>query len=447
MITSRIATFARALAAGTAAVLYLAASASGQDRKPNIIIIVADDLGYADVGFNGCQDIKTAALDEIAVGGALCTQAYACHPVGGPTRAGIVTGIYPQKFGFEYNPKFDRANARYGLPTDQKTLADVLKAMGYATAAFGKWHLGAAPELQPQKRGFDIFYGFLGATHHFLKYDGPAEDELSSPLEGNVEPIKAPNLLGKLTQAASRFIKQSAGGPFFIYLAYNVPRRPFQPRKEDKDAMAHIADAKRREYAAMIRGMDWSVGQVLAKLKELGLERDTLIFFIGDNGAPGNPISSGASNAPLSGGKGDLKEGGVRVPFAVRWPARVPAGVTYQYPVSCLDIFATTVAAAGAAAPEGAHLDGVDLLPHLSGKTAEPPHEALYWRVAGGKGYAVRAGAFKLLKAPGAASPAMFDVQNDPAEATELFDDRRLKALQALYDQWAAHLANPIWEP
>lgn len=447
MIARRRLVFVRLLAALSLMGPWWGAPADAEDRKPNIIIILADDLGHADVGFNGCGDIKTPALDAIAIGGARCTQAYACHPVGGPSRAGILTGVYPQKFGFEYNPKFDRSNARYGLPSDQKTLADLLKSGGYGTAAFGKWHLGAAPELQPGRRGFDAFYGFLGATHHFFKFDGPPDDELTSPLEGNVEPVKAGPLLGKLTQATTRFIRQNAQRPFFIYLAYNVPRRPFQPRKEDKEAMAHIADGARRDYAAMMRGMDWSVGQVLDKLRELGLERDTLIFFTGDNGAPGNPSSSGASNAPLSGGKGELREGGIRVPFAARWPAKIPAGVTYQYPVSCLDIFATAVAAAGVALPQGAHLDGVDLLPHLSGKRSDPPHEVLYWRVGGGKGYAVRAGGYKLLRPAGAKAAMIFDVQSDPGEAAELFDDQRLKALHAVYEEWASHLANPTWEP
>lgn len=447
MITGRVLEFARLPVVSFLLLWAAGFSAVAQERKPNVIVILADDLGYADVGFNGCEDMPTPALDEIAGGGARCTQAYACHPVGGPTRAGILTGVYPQKFGFEYNPKFDRTNARFGLPTDQKTLAEVLKAAGYATAAFGKWHLGAAPELGPPNRGFDAWLGFLGAAHHFFKFDGPPEDEMTSPVEKNIEPVKAPHLLGMMTQAATRFMKQKSGQPFFMYLAYNVPRRPFQPRKEDKDALAHIADAKRREYAAMVRGMDWSVGQVLARLKELGLERDTLIFFTSDNGAPGNPASSGASNAPLSGGKGDLKEGGIRVPFAARWPAGMPAGVTYQYPVSCLDIFATAVSAAGVVLPEGLRPDGVNLLPHLSGKTSEPPHPALYWRVAGGKAFAVRVGAFKLLKMPGSKAPTMFDVQNDPGEVAELFDDERLKALQAIYEDWASHLANPTWEP
>ena len=355
--------------AGAATLFWLAMNlgvASATDlAKPNIIIILADDMGYADVGFQGCRDIPTPHVDSLARNGVRCTNGYVSGPYCSPTRAGLLTGRYQQRFGHEFNPG---QIAGVGLPLSEATLANRLKAAGYVTGLVGKWHLGAAPRFRPSRRGFDEFFGFLGGAHPYFAGQG-------APIFRGTEVVKEKEYLtDAFGREAVSFVTRHKDQPFLLYLAFNAVHTPMHATDSRLKQFASIRDPTRKTYAAMLTAMDEAVGKVLDALRSAQLEENTLIFFLSDNGGPtmlGTTIN-GSRNHPLRGSKRTTLEGGVRVPFVVQWKGKLPAGSVYDQPVIQLDILPTALAAVSIAVKPEWKLDGVDLLPRLKGKTRRP---------------------------------------------------------------------------
>jgi len=325
------------------------------ERAPNIVVIVVDDLGYGDLGAYGGTDIPTPNIDALAAGGIRFTDAYVTGPYCSPTRAGLLTGRYPQRFGHEFNIGVTPAHRDVGLPLDQTTMADRLKAAGYRTALIGKWHLGAAPPFFPTRRGFDEFFGFLTGAHSYV---GPTAQ--INPIYDGSEIVRAiPYLTDTLASRAVEFIHRNRSQPFFLYLAFNAPHVPLQATEKYRARVSQIADPERRTYAAMLSALDDGIGRTLEALRAEQLEGETLIFFFSDNGGPLGDDWNGASNRPLRGDKSTTWEGGIRVPFVIRWKGRLPAGRTEARPIIQLDVLPTVLAAAGVAGPPDGHLDGV----------------------------------------------------------------------------------------
>ncbi|NDH93487.1 MAG: hypothetical protein EBZ13_02910, partial [Planctomycetia bacterium] len=320
-------------------------------RKPNLVVIMADDLGYADVGFNGCTDIPTPHIDSIATGGVRFTSGYVAYPVCGPSRAAFITGRYGQRFGFERNPLYKTDDPKMGLPRSETTIADSLSAVGYRCGVVGKWHLGAHETLHPLARGFHDFFGHLGGGHRYfpealtIRESSDAKDEGQSYqtwILQNHTPVQPRQYLtDEFSEAAVRFINEHAGQPFFLFLAYNAPHLPLEATEQYLQRFPQLT-GKRKTYAAMVSAVDDGVGDVLAALRQADIDDDTLVFFLSDNGGP--HLKNASQNTPLKGGKSDVWEGGYRVPFAARYPRAIPAGTTFDQPVSSLDIFATIAA-------------------------------------------------------------------------------------------------------
>ncbi len=416
------------------------AADAGGGRPPNVVVILADDLGYADVGFQGCKDVPTPNIDSLAATGVKCTDGYVSCPVCSPTRAGLMTGRYQQRFGHEFNPgPVQKDTPAFGLPLSETTLPTVMKKAGYTTGMVGKWHLGQKEELLPPNRGFDVFFGFPHGAHSYIDAKGDARN----PILRGLEPVdETEYLTDAFTREAVRFIDEHHGKPFFLYLPYNAVHAPMEAPAKYLKRFPDIADEKRRTYAAMLSAMDDGIGAVLGKLRELDLERDTLIFFLSDNGGP--PSSNASRNDPLRGTKGNVYEGGIRVPFVVRWKGRLPEGATYDKPVISLDILPTAVAAAGGEVPADLKLDGVNLLPYLGGKRDIVPHETLYWRI--GLKRAIRRGNLKAVHTAG--QPwELYDLAPDVGETKDLASDKPevVDAMKAAYASWDAELAEPRW--
>lgn len=411
-------------------------------KKPNIIVIVADDLGYADLGCQGCKDIPTPNIDALAKNGVRFTNGYVSCPVCSPTRAGLITGRYQQRFGHEFNPgPADNSPANFGLPLSETTLANRLKSLGYVTGMVGKWHLGYTAAYHPQKRGFDEFFGFLGGAHSYVD----ARTDKANPILQGTQPVDEKEYLTQaFTREAVAFLDRHAKEPFFLYLTYNAVHNPLQAPQKYLDRFAHIQDQKRQKLAAMLSCMDDGVGEVLAKLRELGIEENTLIVFVSDNGGPTPQTSS--RNNPLRGFKGTVWEGGVRVPFLIQWKGRLPAGKTFDHPVIALDIVPTAVAATGSLLAEIDKPDGVNLLPYLTGKVARPPHEKLFWRF--GPQWSIRQGDWKLTKATGQDRPELHNLATDVGQTNDLAAKHPdiVKQLEAAYQKWDAELARPRWQ-
>ncbi|MBN7811037.1 sulfatase-like hydrolase/transferase [Algoriphagus sp. H41] len=435
--------------------VLLAAGSFAQQRpaqdRPNVIIILTDDQGYKDVGFNGSTDIPTPGIDRIADSGVVFTSGYVSYAVCGPSRAGLLTGRYQDRFGFSKNPLFAPNDPQMGLPLSEETMADLLKKAGYATAAFGKWHMGAHPDLYPNKRGFDEFYGFLSGGHNYFPEDYTVADitQAKSQMDGyrtrllrNTERVdETEYLTDALSREAVDFVERHHEEPFFIYLAYNAPHTPLQATEKYLSRFAHIEDPKRRTYAAMVSAVDDGVDALLDKLDELGITDNTLVFFLSDNGGPSPHNAS--DNSPLRGFKGDFFEGGIRVPFAVQWKGVIPAGIRYDAPVISLDIFATA-AATSQASPKN-ELDGVNLVPYLTGENQGLPHEQLFWRNYQAGKFAVRTPESKQITT--AKETLLFDIQNDISESRNLAADeaKRAAQLSQRVEEWKKTLMDPIF--
>ncbi|MGB8169539.1 MAG: sulfatase-like hydrolase/transferase [Chthoniobacteraceae bacterium] len=420
-----------------------AASFAAAESKPNILLIVADDLGYADVGFQGCKDIPTPNLDQLAKRSLRCTNGYVTHPFCSPTRAGLLTGRYQQHFGHENNPVWNPEDTVSGLPLSQTTLPQVLKTAGYVTGAVGKWHLGAHPQFHPNRRGFDDYVGFLGGGHIYLPgAKGGAEYNIPINRNGVDEPLKE-YITDFFGHEGSAFISRHKSEPWFLYLAFNAPHTPLQATEKQLSRVSGITDEIRRNYGGLVVGLDDAVGEVLATLHTSGQDEKTLVFFMSDNGGPVSVTHS--DNAPLRGAKGQVFEGGMRVPFLVSWPGRLAQGKDYALPVSSLDVFATAVALTGAKVPAEHQLDGVNILPFLMGEKPGAPHEHLFWRTANGT-WAIREGDWKLLNMNNP-DDQCYNLAADIGEASDRAAEKPdvTAKLKASYAAWNAENIAPVF--
>ena len=475
-----------------AVLLALAATLPAAER-PNILVIVADDLGYGELGCYGGKDIPTPNIDALAASGTRFTSGYVTAPFCAASRAALLTGRYQTRFGFEFNPiGAKNAAPDIGLPANEKTIADRLREAGYATGLVGKWHLGGTAPFHPQRRGFDEFFGFLHEGHFYVpppwtgvttwlrrktlpdggkgRWTSPDgrtvwsthlntnehEYDTDNPLLRSSQPVdEKANLTDAFTREACDFIGRHRAQPWFLYLPYNAVHSPMQGADAYMQKFAHIEDIHRRIFAAMLAQLDDSVGIVLAKLRETGREENTLVFFVSDNGGPTKELTS--SNAPLRGGKGDLWEGGIRVPFIVSWRGKVPAKQVIDVPVTSMDVTATALDVAQIAdSPARSEskknadknvrttLDGARLLPRLTGQTTAAPHDTLYWRV--GKKNALRHGDWKLIRDGGAWQ--LFNFAADIGETTDLAakEPARVAELSALWNHWNAEQIEPLWK-
>jgi arylsulfatase A-like enzyme len=424
--------------------LFAAPAGAADARKPNVIVILSDDVGYAEYGFQGSKDIPTPNIDSIAKNGVRFTNGYVAATYCSPCRAGLLTGRYPTRFGHEFNEGGAQGTARgFGLPLEEKTIADRLKALGYATAAVGKWHLGGGPKFIATARGFDEFYGTVANTPFFKPpnfIDTRKSNEVTPVIDDSFYTTDA------YGERAVDWIDKHKNGPFFLYLPFNAQHAPLQAPQKYLDRFAHMPEGNRKTFAAMMSAMDDAVGRVLGKVREIGQEENTLIFFFSDNGGPTQQTTS--DNTPLRGRKSTTSEGGTRVPFCVQWKGKIPAGSVYHNPILNLDILPTAVVAAGGAIDPSWKLDGVDLMPYLTGKNAGKPHETLYWRF--GEQWAIRKGDWKLVaSAVDQNQPRLINLKDDISEAKDLSAamPEKAKELKADWDQWNAEQMPPRWKP
>ena len=419
-----------------------------ENRKPNFVLILADDLGYADIGIHGSMQIPTPNIDKLAEEGVRFTQAYVSSPVCGPSRAGLITGKNQLSFGvnnnfFHAQPGFDPEFV--GLPVNETTLADRLKKLGYVNGIIGKWHLGEKPQFYPTKRGFDEFWGFLAGGHDYFvaKEDG---ENMEAPIECS---YKSPGQLSYMTDNIGNesvdFIRRHKNEPFFLYTAFNAPHGPMQAKEEDLALFTHIEDDTRRTYCAMVYCMDQNIGKILSCLEEEGLEENTIIVFLSDNGGPCvDPISNGSCNAPLRGQKTILLEGGIRVPYIFKWPSKLDRGKRIDEMVLSLDIFPTILKAAGGKISEEDKLRGVDLFPFIAGQTDTAPHATMEWKYT--VSTAIREGDWKLIRLPDRL-PLLYNISDDISELNNLsekYPGRTLEMLKRL-GTWDIHLPHPLY--
>jgi arylsulfatase A-like enzyme len=419
--------------------------AQNNTTHPNFILIVADDLGYADLSMHGSKQIPTPNIDALAKGGITFTRGYVSAPVCSPSRAGLLTGKNQVRFGYDNNiggnqPGFDPDFL--GLPLAETTLADRLNQLGYATGLIGKWHLGYEPQFHPLKRGFDEFWGYTGGGHDYFTSE-PDGKGYKSPIECNyktAQPITY--ITDDKGDECVGFIQRHKNEPFFLYASFNAPHAPMQATEADLKLFSHIKDEKRRKYSAMVYRLDVNVGRIMKTLQEEGLAQNTLVAFISDNGGP---VDSNASiNAPLNGQKGILLEGGIRVPYILNWPAELEAGKIVDVPVLSLDLFPTFVKAAGGTISEKDDLDGVDLIPYLTGIAAKKPHEKMNWRFT--ISAAIRDGDWKLVRLPDRL-PMLYNIAEDISEQNDVAMQNleRTQSMLKELGQWDVRLPHPVF--
>ena len=431
-------------------------SAQPTKRKPNILVIVADDLGYGDIGVHGGKAVPTPNIDKLARMGTRCTSGYVSAPYCSPSRAGLLTGRYQTKFGHEFNPHVG-PEGKLGLPLAERTIADLLRAAGYRTALIGKWHLGFSKDHHPQARGFDEFFGFLVGAHNYA-WRKDAEPKFASTQSNNL--IYRGREVQKLdgfatdvfTDEAIAFMKRNKADPWFLYLAYNAVHTPLEISEKLKDRVpTDVQDPARRGYLALLIGLDDAIGRILAYLEESGADQNTLIVFISDNGGSGLApflAYNAAWNGLLRGNKGQTLEGGIRVPFFIAWPGKLPKGKTYDHPVIALDILPTACAAAGVQIP--ANIDGVNLMPHLLGEKKAAPHDMLYWRFGPQK--AVRKGDWVLVdwrdfEKKTNSGWQLFNLAKDIGQQDNLAAKypERVAGLRQAWERWDAQNIAPLW--
>lgn len=465
--------------------LLVAPALTSAADRPNIVLLFADDLGYGETGCQGNPQIPTPNIDSIAKNGVRFTNGYVTAAYCSASRAGLLTGKFGTRFGYEFNPTgHHNADPGIGLPRNETTIAELLQDAGYATGLVGKWHLGGSATANPLRHGFDEFFGFTHEGHYFVPppYKGvttmlrrrtlpdgtrsgrwqsqddqlvltahmghnePAYDA-DNPIVRSGQPINEHDYLtDAFTREAVDFIDRHKRRPFFLYMAYNAVHSPLQARDEDMQRFAHIKDVHRRIFAGMLSRLDHSVGEILKKLGDEKLAQRTIVFFISDNGGPTRELTS--SNAPLRGGKGMMYEGGIRVPFLMQWPQTVTAGSTYEKPVCSVDVLGTAAAVSGAKLPRG--IDGVNLLPFVTGSDDGHPHPVLYWRQ--GNRTALRNGDWKLVRQPAQGKRPKWELYNlsdDWVEQNDLAQQQpeKLQALVAKWEQLNAEMAEPMWKP
>ena len=417
----------------------MAFHASSAQSKPNVIILLADDLGWADLGYQGSKDIRSPHIDKLAKNGIRFTDGHVSASVCSPSRAGLMTGRYQQRFGHEANspPPSD------GMDLKQVTMADRLKKLGYRTGLIGKWHLGNSDEFYPARRGFDYFYGLRSGSRSYF-YHAKKDDKPGNPkaIEENGKQVGFDGYLTDVFgQKAIDFIDAKDDEPFFLFHSFTAPHGPMHATEEDKQLFASIENPKRRTYAAMIWSMDRAIGQLVDSLKASGEFENTLIWFLSDNGgATGNA----SINLPLAGHKGIKFEGGTRVPFFAHWPKRFKKPKIFDSMTISLDIMATSLAAAGAKEESLKNLDGVNLLPFIEGKKDGHPHQHLFWHKLWFS--AMRDGPWKLIYVQDYGY-ALYNLGKDLAESKNLIktEGKRAGKMIAKLKEWKAGLEKPRW--
>ena len=436
----------------------LLASVVAADERPNILLILTDDQGYADVGFNGGMDVKTPNLDELAAKGMTFSQAYVPHPFCGPSRAGLMTGRYPHKIGAQFNLPSEGSNL--GVPRSEVFISKVLQDAGYYTGAIGKWHLGEAPEFHPNQRGFDDFYGFLGGGHNYFPeeftqtYNAQVAAgnthiwEYLRPLERNgAEVEETEYLTDGLSREAVNFVREAAGReePFFLYLAYNAPHTPLEAKDDDLALFMGIGDELRKTYAAMVYAVDRGVGSVVDALRETGQIDSTLIVFLSDNGGR---LDRGGNNFPLREGKGTVYEGGYRSPMFLHWPDQLSAGSTFEHPVLALDLYPTFASLADAVIPADRKLDGRDIWQDIV--SGQDPHDGEFlYALRHREGFsdaAVRRDQWKAVKT-GSQPWKLFNIEEDIGEHRDLSAQNPavLANMVREMERWSWDNAEPRW--
>lgn len=407
------------------------------NSKPNIIAIIIDDAGFIDFGFMGSEDLETPNIDLLAKNGVVFTDAHVSATVCGPSRAGIMTGRYQQRFGFEANHTGDKNSGDIGLADNIPTLADEFQNNNYKTTAIGKWHLGATESDHPNKRGFDEFYGFLAGGRSYFPIENPSKELM---LQHNGKRVQ---FNGYLTDALGdysvKFVEENKEQSFFMYLAYNAVHTPMHAKKEH---LEKYINHPRKKLAAMTWSLDENIGKLITKLKELNIYNNTLIYFISDNGGANNNT---AKNGVLKGWKGNKFEGGHRVPFIVSWPNEIMSNQTFNGLTSSLDIFKTSIAAANIQSENTTELDGVNLLPYLKKEKNGNPHNQLFWRKLEESG--MRYNDFKLIKLKDYGE-VLYDLSTDLSETTDLSktNTATLKLLNSKLFQWESMLMPPLWK-
>jgi uncharacterized sulfatase len=462
------------------------------ERPPNVVLILADDLGWNDLTLNGGGvadgSVPTPHIDALAREGVRFGNGYSANGTCAPSRAALLSGRYATRFGFEFTPtppgmstllprianrmpsRLRKAvvhdaggDLRYeamGMPPSEITLAELLRDQGYHTVHIGKWHLGREGGMAPHEQGFDE--SLLMASGLYLPVDHPdvvnsRQDfdpidrflwralKFAASFNGGDAFEPAGYLTDYYTDEAVKVIAANKDRPFFLYLAHWAPHTPLQATRADYEALSHISDHRTRVYAAMIRALDRGVGRVLEALRENGLEENTLVFFTSDNGAPGY-IGLPDVNRPFRGWKITFFEGGIHVPYLAKWPARLPAGETYDAPVHGFDIFATAAAAAGARLPEDRVIDGVDLVPFVLGDREGLPHRRLFWRTGHYRVALVDGWKLQVSERP-PGTTWLFDLANDPTERIDLSEQEpeRVAAMRRILADHDAEQAPPAW--
>jgi arylsulfatase A-like enzyme len=418
--------------------------------QPNIVLLFADDAGYGDFGFHGSKHFKTPHLDHLARSGVRLSQFYVTGATCGPSRAGMLSGRYQQRFGYEeinvpgiMSPHSKLLGDEMGLPTNLKTMGDYLHDLGYRTAVFGKWHMGVADRYHPLRRGFDDFYGFRGGARSFFAYPNPKATAHENWIERGFENYQEHEgyLTSVLADEVCDFIERHKDKPFFAYVSFNAVHTPMQADPQDKDQFPQL-EGDRRTAAQMMLSMDRACGQIINKLDEVGVAENTIVVFTNDNGGPMD--KNGSNNYPFSGVKGTQLEGGIRVPGLIAWPGHLQRGTVYEKPTSTLDLIPTFIGAAGGDPANVEGLDGVNLLPYLLGTQDGRPHQTLYWKMET-RG-TIRDGDWKLLRYPD--RPAeLFDLASDPGEQNDLASKHpaRMKELFGKLFAWEMELQRPLF--
>jgi arylsulfatase A-like enzyme len=409
------------------------AAAADRAKRPNIVVILSDDQGYADVSYNPFhpKEVRTPHIDSLAREGVVCTQGYTSGHVCSPTRAGLMTGRYQQRFGI-----YTAGEGGSGVPLDEVFLPQYLEPAGYVSGALGKWHMGLSPEYNAVNRGFDEFYGFMGrGAHDYFQLINPEH-----PIYRGLQPIEDQGYLtNRITEEAVSFIRRHKARHFFLYVAYNAVHAP--PQAPQQDIRRETGDEVRDTLMAMLMHLDLGVGQIVQTLKREQRFDDTLLVYLTDNGGS---KAMHADNTPLRGFKQDDYEGGIRVPFIVSWPAQLEGGTECHVPVCSIDILPTALAAAGVPLPKGRIFDGRNMLPALKGEV-DTIHEHLFWSSAGWRGkWAVRSGRWKLVAVNDRIE--LFDLEADASETTDLAAKHLevVAELTELYDNWLDQMAEPL---
>lgn len=430
--------------------------ATAPSDRPNVIVIVDDDMGYADLSIQGDKQISTPNIDSIAKNGVRFTQGYTTGPYCSPSRAGLMSGRYQERFGYDFNPDGCYSEGPdIGLPRSEATMGEVFHAAGYRTEAIGKWHMGVKPELQPTGRGFDHFFGFLPAKHPYAEtpeipesqgtnagFPGQAPGHLVRDGKDVVEKEYTTNAFGR---EAVTFLKKTKGSPFFLYFAPNAVHIPMQAPKKYVDQFPSV-DGVRKYYLAQLACLDENVGRVLSTLRDIGEEDNTIIFFMSDNGGPTEV--NGSDNGPFRGGKLTVWEGGVRVPMFLQWKAHLPRGIVLNTPVIQLDLFPTLLDAAGIEKPKEKIFDGHSILGLVEQKLPDSgAHDTYFWRF--GQEWAVREQNWKLTNIESGGNPSLFDMTTDPGESIDLATQHPeiVKQMTEEWKDWNRQNIDPRWIP